>query len=405
MIIDKRKETTKFLENSTIDNACRFNGDTRCKKFFSLIDKNPNQSKLVNDLVNIMSGKMFQFRFDPRGIDKDKEKELSGFFGENDFIKIFESSFTSPVYMINNIINQKQELANVIGVEEEQISRMISDTSVLYSRFFIWKDKEKTKKRWIEAPNKELKDIQKKILNNIIYKFHATKFAHGFIHNRSIVSCAKEHTGKKFVLKLDIKNFFPSITREMVYGAMYDDINAENIKYIVPAIEMCLLDGRLPQGAPTSPAISNIVCRNLDLLLSGAIKCLGFEILYTRYADDLIFSSNDDKIYRIIPIIKKLVTKFGFIVNEKKVKVLKSHQRQTVTGLVVNCPGKTSVRRRTRMNLRAYMHQIIIGKKPIENVNINKLRGDVNIIVMANPQQGKWFKDKFDTIIEMYNNR
>ena len=219
------------------------------------------------------------------------------------------------------------------------------------------------------------------------------------------MSCAKEHTGKKFVLKLDIKNFFPSITREMVYGAMYDDINAENIKYIVPAIEMCLLDGRLPQGAPTSPAISNIVCRNLDLLLSGAIKCLGFEISYTRYADDLIFSSNDDKIYRIIPIIKKLVTKFGFIVNEKKVKVLKSHQRQTVTGLVVNCPGKTSVRRRTRMNLRAYMHQIIIGKKPIENVNINKLRGDVNIIVMANPQQGKWFKDKFDTIIEMYNNR
>lgn len=185
----------------------------------------------------------------------------------------------------------------------------------------------------------------------------------------------------------------------MVYGAMLGELKPETVRIIIPAIEMCLMDGRLPQGAPTSPAISNIVCKPLDLIFSGISE--RYNMKYSRYADDLIFSSDSDMIYKVIPIIKSIITKFGLVVNEKKVKVLKKHQRQTVTGLVVNAEGKTSVRRRNRMNLRAYIHQILTGKKPIDRVNINRLRGNVNLINMANPEQGKWFVEKFNEILAM----
>ena len=115
----------------------------------------------------------------------------------------------------------------------------------------------------------------------------------------------------------------------------------------------------------------------------------------------MIFSGDDEVIYKVIPIIKSTIAKFGLVVNEKKVKVLKKHQRQTVTGLVVNADGQTSVRRKKRMNLRAYMHQILIGKKPIDRVNLNRLRGNVNLINMANPNQGKWFIEKLNEIVAM----
>lgn len=398
MIVDKTKEFEAFLKNAQDrPETVKFISALNKRKLFSLIRRNTTQKTLMENVCKIMNGSFFER--DCREIINDEESINSVFGKDEKFILVQKREWERGKLIIDSPVNQEKEIARFLGIDENTVNEIISDTKKHYSKFFIWKDEEHTKKRWIEAPDEILKGIQKQILHSVLYKMAPTKFAHGFIHGRSIVSCAKEHTGKKFVLKLDLKNFFPSISRDMVYGAMFSELTPENVKIIIPAIELCLMDGRLPQGAPTSPAISNIVCKPLDMVLYGIAERFG--LAYTRYADDLIFSGNDDTIYKIIPIIKSTIVKFGLVVNEKKVKVLKKHQRQTVTGLVVNADGKTSVRRKKRMNLRAFMHQILIGKKPLDRVNINRLRGNVNLINMANPEQGKWFVEKFNEIIEM----
>lgn len=398
MIVDKTKEFEAFLKNAQDrPETVKFISALNKRKLFSLIRRNTTQKTLMENVCKIMNGSFFERGYGERSGD---EESIDSVFGKDEkFILVQKREWERGKLIIDSPVNQEKEIARFLGIDENTVNEIISDTKKHYSKFFIWKDEEHTKKRWIEAPDEILKGIQEHILRSILYKMAPTKFAHGFIHGRSIVSCAKEHTGKKFVLKLDLKNFFPSISRDMVYGAMFSELTPENVKIIIPAIELCLMDGRLPQGAPTSPAISNIVCKPLDMVLYGIAERFGFT--YTRYADDLIFSSNDDTIYKVIPIIKSTIVKFGLVVNEKKVKVLKKHQRQTVTGLVVNADGKTSIRRKKRMNLRAFMHQILIGKKPLDRVNINRLRGNVNLINMANPEQGKWFVEKFNEIIAM----
>lgn len=398
MIVDKTKEFEAFLKNAQDrPETVNFISALNKRKLFSLIRRNMEQKTLMENVYKIMNGSFFERGYGEMNSD---EETVNSMFGKDEkFILVQKREWERGKLIIDSPVNQEKEIARLLDIDENAVNEIISDTKKHYSRFFIWKDEEHTKKRWIEAPDEILKGIQEQILHNVLYKMAPTKFAHGFIHGRSIVSCAKEHTGKKFVLKLDLKNFFPSISRDMVYGAMFSELTPENVKIIIPAIELCLMDGRLPQGAPTSPAISNIVCKPLDMVLYGIAERFG--LTYTRYADDLIFSSNDDTIYKVIPIIKSTIVKFGLVVNEKKVKVLKKHQRQTVTGLVVNADGKTSVRRKKRMNLRAFMHQILIGKKPLDRVNINRLRGNVNLINMANPEQGKWFVEKFNEIIAM----
>nr|DAQ91964.1 MAG TPA: hypothetical protein [Caudoviricetes sp.] len=348
-------------------------------------------AELVEKLNQFLDGQFFT----SHSIDR-----LARVVGEGtDIIRLAKVGYRGSIYMLNESVDQFAELSEAIGFPKEIIQQYVSDTASHYSRFFIWKDEAKTKKRWIEAPDDTLKQMQEAILRNILYKIAPTKFAHGFICGRSIVTCAKAHTGKKFVLKLDLKNFFPSITREMLLGAMAPYINESNFKFVLPAMELCLMEGRLPQGAPTSPAASNIVARQLDLLMYGISSQFGCE--YTRYADDLIFSSNERDIYTMIPIIKKAIAKFGLVVNEKKVKVLKSHQRQTVTGLVVNSDGQTSVARRKRMKLRAFIHHILTGRYPLDRVNFARLKGNITFIAMANPNQGRWFLEKWDEIQAM----
>ena len=116
-------------------------------------------------------------------------------------------------FFIKNSVDSYKKLSEVIGVDAETIKNCAENIDDQYKVFFIWKDEDHTKKRWIEAPNETLKDIQEKILYKIIYKnISPTKYAHGFRHGKSIATNAMEHTGKKYVLKMDFKNFFPSIT-------------------------------------------------------------------------------------------------------------------------------------------------------------------------------------------------
>lgn len=292
------------------------------------------------------------------------------------------------------------DLAAFFDCSELHLQRLAKSPAEHYQKFFLWKDRAHTRKRWIEAPDPELKAMQRRILR-LLYHLAPSPWAHGFIIGRSIVTNARIHTGKRFVVKLDLKDFFPSISRAMILEQLNASgiVTAENRSRIQILLDLCLLDDRLPQGAPTSPAISNLVCRRLDFILARFAR--KHKMWYTRYADDLTFSCNSDRCYQLIPVIKTILARYGFKVNERKVNVLKQHQRQTVTGLVVNRLGKSSIPRRKRMKLRAFLHQIISGKIPLNGFNFARLRGHVALIYMANPRQGQRLRQQLDLIANL----
>ena len=168
-------------------------------------------------------------------------------------------------------------------------------------------------------------------------------------------------------------------------------MSQHNIVVIPLVMDFCLLEDRLPQGAPTSPVISNIVMYPVDLVLNKIAR--DKKMTYTRYADDITFSGNEKNV-AVIAATKSVVNYIGIQVNNKKVHVLSSGTRQTVTGLVVNHAGQVSTPRFLRRHMRACLHQLSTGKLKLDQVPVRKIRGYIEFISMANDRHAEWFKRK-----------
>lgn len=204
------------------------------------------------------------------------------------------------------------------------------------------------KQRIIEAPSLNLKIRQKWIAENILSNVHLGSWIHGYVKGKSIVTNARVHAGKKCILLMDIKNFFQSITAEMVEEEFikmgYSKSAAKELTNICTfCTEMVfwgdeeeyknLVSARryLPHGAPSSPCLSNLVFQNVDLKILDLLK--NKQIQYTRYADDLIFSSNFDDLSWIKDKVEKNLDKYGFEINDGKTKLFKENDQKLVMGL------------------------------------------------------------------------
>lgn len=227
--------------------------------------------------------------------------------------------------------------------------------------------------RLISAPMPRLKRVQYWVLDNVLNKLDVNDVAHGFRANRSIVSNATPHVGKDVVINMDLENFFPSLNFRRVKGLFislgYSHAIATVLGLLTTEadVEEVEIDGqrwfvqqgerKLPQGAPTSPAITNIVCRRFDELVQACAAKYGLE--YTRYADDLTFSGNDidkKKIQSFLFQVRGIIFSQGFKPHPKKTRVMHSSRRQEVTGVVVN--DKLSVTRAKLKKLRAVLRQL-----------------------------------------------
>lgn len=220
--------------------------------------------------------------------------------------------------------------------------------------------------RMIHAPVKGLKSILRSLNFVLQCMYEPHEVATGFVMNKSIVDNAKEHVGQNYVLNLDLRDFFHSFDRNRVkMGFMFEPFNLNGDKEPLAFLlaSLCThpfeIDGGiqtvLPQGSPTSPTLTNILCKKLDRRLNGLSNRFG--TTYTRYADDITFSSphniyNDEafnnELKRIIEEDQKLV------INPKKTRLQKAGYRQEVTGLIVN--DKVNVRRRYVKQIRMWLY-------------------------------------------------
>jgi RNA-directed DNA polymerase len=276
-----------------------------------------------------------------------------------------------------------------------------------YVRFKI--TKKTGGERLISAPMPRMKAAQHWILDQILEKVAQHPAAHGFRRGRSIVTNAQPHVGADVVINMDLQDFFPSISYKRVKGVFQALGYAEAIATIFalictePTVEAVELDGQryfiatsdrhLPQGAPTSPAITNLLCRRLDKRLHNLAAQQGFT--YTRYADDLTFSTQGEAVRNVCNMLKqtqRIVTHEGFTVHPDKTRVLRSSQQQEVTGVVVN--EKLNVDRATLKKFRATLHHIekdgLAGKTWGTGGDLlAAIEGFANYVAMVNPTKGE----------------
>ena len=211
--------------------------------------------------------------------------------------------------------------------------------------------------RLISAPSAALEAAQRAVLAILGPAAHLHSAAHGFVEGRSIVTNALPHVGRAVVVRLDIAGFFHAITINRVIGAIVSlgFSRKQAMAWSLVCTQSVPGKGRvLPQGACTSPILSNVVCIGLDCLIHRLCMAKGFA--YTRYADDITFSGDDVQSWpALLGCIESAVAKHGFTVNRAKTKVMLSHCKQSTAGVVVN--QRPNVDRKTRKRVRAALHQ------------------------------------------------
>ncbi|GLI34008.1 retron St85 family RNA-directed DNA polymerase [Desulforhabdus amnigena] len=290
-------------------------------------------------------------------------------------------------------------LARFLDLDKENLLRLIQNKESYYHSFYI--PKSHGGKRHICAPKAELKAIQKGILTEILEKVFVHPCANGFRRGRSIVSNAQNHVGQEIIIKMDIKDFFPSITFARVKGVYLDLGYPEGTAEALT--ELSTYKGRLPMGAPTSPYLSNIVSSRMDRRFAGLAQKMDFH--YSRYADDLAFSSNDPTFNRWIPFFRHIIEDEGFEVNEKKVAIARKGGRQKLTGVVVN--RKINTQRDEYKRLRAVIHNCLNGdiQEQMKRWGVseldrfkNSLRGRISFVRMVNREKGNKLLSGFERI-------
>jgi len=393
-LLDEGVDTSKLNAKEKKRFRERRDEERRVKR---LLQKHAWQEYKKAHLVHVGVG---VFHHDTADVDKydiaDPEARLS----ENDLPKIPDV----------------QALSTLLGLSIPKL-RWLSyhrevDTGTHYKRWLV--PKRTGGERMISAPKPELKAAQAWIARHITERLPVHGAAHGFIPGRSTVTNAAAHAGAKVVVKFDLKDFYPTVTTPRVKGMLRKAGYGEQVATIMallctesPREELELRgklryvaigDRSLPQGAPTSPSLSNAICLRMDARLTGLARHLGMK--YTRYADDLTFSCDRTKapVGKLVGGVTRIVEAEGFRVHPKKTRVMRSGRRQKVTGLVVNSYDGAPARvpRELVRNLRAAIHRREKGLETKDSLAV--LRGWAAYIHMCDEAKGRAFLDRIDAL-------
>ncbi len=233
-------------------------------------------------------------------------------------------SFDDFLYVINAALE--------FPISNKKFIYHLKNVGKLYQSFQI--PKKTGGVRTINAPQKSLKFIQHCLAFILQETYSPTKSVNGYVIERNVVTNAIGHANKNFVLNLDLENFFPSISIKRVSKVLQLPPVSAHPKVASMIAKLCCFQEALPQGAPTSPLLSNLICQRLDRRIEGLVKT--HKITYTRYADDLTFSSDEPFQNGFLSHLDSIIKEEGFTINMEKVRLQLKNSRQEVTGITVN---------------------------------------------------------------------
>ncbi|CEN85132.1 retron St85 family RNA-directed DNA polymerase [Paraclostridium sordellii] len=301
------------------------------------------------------------------------------------------------------IIYNQDHLSKLLGIHPIYLYTLTNSSDKFYRKFKI--NKKNGKKRNIEEPLSILKEAQYWILEHILLKCSCSNYTKAFKANSSIKENAKFHKKQNIVINLDIEDYFGTIKGHKVYE-FFRTLGYNN-EVSIMLTKICTNKDSLPQGSPTSPYLSNIITENLDNKLAELAKKEEYGLRYTRYADDITFSTNNKiNITNLIIDTKYVLKQEGFKINYKKTKVISSNKRQMVTGIVVN--DKLQVSKQQRRKVRQAMYYIEkydleshirnIGWQKGKDKYLRHLLGNINFVLFINPKDKEHLKYKSQLI-------
>lgn len=297
-------------------------------------------------------------------------------------------------------VHTRNDLADFLGIKRRDLTYIlyIKKVDTMYSTFSI--SKKSGGERIIHAPDDNLKQLQKK-LANALWQYQDeiwTKnnirpiISHAFQKEKSIITNSVHHIKKRYIVNFDLEDFFDSFHFGRVRGFFINNSYwglSEEVATVIA--QLTCYKGVLPQGAPTSPIITNMICNIMDMHLLNIAR--RYKLTYTRYADDMTFSTNDkhfpENYHAFYNDLLKEVSRSGFRINNEKTRLLYNDSRQEVTGLVVN--NKISIKREYYKTTRAMAHSLYTNG----SFTINGLDGTISQL------EGRF---SFIDQIEKYNN-
>ncbi len=291
---------------------------------------------------------------------------------------------------------------------------------------YRWVSRREGMARLLEIPKAPLKRMQRKVLSEILSLVPTHPSAHGFRRGRSILTNAAAHCGKEAVLRLDLTDFFPSVTSARIFRAFRAlgypaDVARLLMGLCTTSLPADVWEGRpgarlgaddaawqrlrgrhLPQGAPTSPALANLAAARLDRRLDALARAAGF--IYTRYADDLTFSGSDElarSSKRLATHVAVIAADEGFSLNHRKTRLMRCGVRQSVTGVVVNV--RPNITRAAFDRLKAILTNCVRhgpasqSEEPLSHLRAS-LAGTIAQIGSIHPARGAKLRGIYDRI-------
>ncbi|VAW77653.1 Retron-type RNA-directed DNA polymerase [hydrothermal vent metagenome] len=316
-------------------------------------------------------------------------------------------------------LDSPQQLAELLGITISELRWFCyhrdAATSIHYRRFTIPKSDGSQRAIW--APMEKLKAVQRTVLSEIVERLLVHGSTHGFYAGRSIYTNAQQHSNPEILVKMDLKDFFPSVTFPRVKGifrkagyqtqistllaALCTESPREEVTFNDKTYFVALGPRCLPQGAPTSPGLTNALCLTLDRRMQAL--CTKNNWRYSRYADDMTFSvpigaKSELTVSSLIGTVYSIVKDEGFRVNAKKTKIKRTGVRQKVTGLVVNGDKPPRPPRKLKRQIRAAIHNLKSGKALPEGESIARLKGYASYIKMCEPELGQKMMDALNAL-------
>lgn len=338
------------------------------------------------------------------------------------FFSCSKRTVTSHLYRRFWLVKKPHRQKSYIYAELYRISVVEKSLHLL-----VWSlEKLKNCCREVSAPAYCLMQVQRRVLSDFLHQYESTihSAAHGFRsqllgeqEKYSILTNARPHQNSEVVINIDLKDFFSSIKFSRV-KRLFHTLGCSEFSSKVFASICCIVPpnktGYLPQGAPTSPIITNLICRELDEKLHNLAQLYRFT--YTRYADDLTFSGSIEAVKyltehknielkelskQFLQEVKRVICSAGFQVNRDKIHVSRKHQRQEVTGIVVN--RKLNISRERLKQFRAVLHKIEQGEAKSlrwgdSTASFQRLYGFASYVSMVNPEKGNKFKLQLENL-------
>ena len=261
-------------------------------------------------------------------------------------------------------------------------------------------------KRIICEPNYVLKKVQRNILDNVLSGFKVSKYAMAYVKGKSVKDNANMHVNKKLILKLDIKDFFNNISFMDVYNKVFlEEYFPKQARTVLTYL--CTYNEFLPQGAPTSSYISNLIIQDFDEKIG--LFCEKNNISYTRYSDDMTFSG-DFNVKMVIFKVKDELKKMGMQLNYDKIHVIYSNMSQQVTGITVNEKPQVLKVKRRKIRQEVYYIKKYGLYSHLKRINVKdefsylrSLLGKINFVLMVNSEDLEFFKYR-EFILKIFNN-